>query len=122
MSVIKFPNLKTNELDVRVDLQTESSLLLDFDECFVAVKKFSSAHYKLDIVWHSDLQENVFHFWREAGVKSLGYSYDDGWRGDRKKIFWNMIKPIWKMICKYDDKLIFHNIDLGEQKVSWKKT
>jgi len=122
MSVIKFPNLKTNELDVRVDLQTESSLLLDFDECFVAVKKFGSGLYKLDIVWHCDLQENVFHFIKEAGVKRLGYSYDEGWRGDRKKIFWNMIKPIWKMICKYDDKLIFHNMDLGEQKVSWKNT
>lgn len=121
MRVIKFPDLKADELEVRVDFQTETSLFLDFNEFFVAVKKYSSGHYKLDIVWHDDLQENIFHFWKEEGVKTLGYSYDDGWRGDRKKIFWHMVKPIWSLIQKYDSKLISKIQDCGETKLSWKK-
>ncbi len=116
MSIVEFPNKGTNQ-EVRIGIEHQSTLLLDFDSCFIGVKKLDDGHYKLDVIWNDDLEENIFHFWHEPGIK-LGYSFSGSWRTDRRREFWSLKKPIWKLICKYKSRLLHQDWHGDPEKLS----
>ena len=105
MSVKKFPNKEENQ-EARVSLEHQSSLLLDFDSFLVAAKKCDDGHYKLEVLWHDNFDENIFHFWDVPGTK-VCYSFSGNWRDDRRRMFWSLVKSIWMLVCKYDDRMMY---------------
>lgn len=68
MSVKEFPNKEENR-EARVILEHQSCLQLYFDSFLVAARKFDDGHYKLEVIWHENYDENIFHFWDVPGTK-----------------------------------------------------